>query len=870
LVAILYCSRYGYFDVSHQTLDDEAYVQTSTRYGRAKKEPRSVTFLIYKGLSIVKLQLVFIFLLLFNPLNAQKLLSGIITNELNLPLAGAEIFVKNAAELRTIADQNGYYEMFLNPGEYYLVFSADGYQDRESYLGMRDADTKKDIQLFPMKLSEVQDVKVTAKKYNVGRDKIMKVVAHREQLNQWSYPHEVNVYIKATEQRDKTQKAKEPNERTDKDPTEEGPKIPDWINKLQLVEVELHRAYAPPNDVKETRNAYKALGDVSQLYYTTTVKSNFNFFENLLHLDDLHQTPVSSPISAPGIVAYKYKLEEKYEQNGQMISKIKITPRNTATSTLEGYIWVIDSLWLVQKLDLTMNKGNLLIYDYFRIEQDFQIQGDTLCILQKQVLTYGVKYKNEVSQCKTEAVFSNYNFDPNFAKKYFNSEVAVTSQEAYERDSSYWVQKRAIALTDEEIKFIRAKDSITEYLNRKEYLDSIDAVFNKVTVLKVLWYGVDHRNRELKQQWTIGSLASTIQPIGIGGPRVAPSFDYFKKWKDERTLDSYTRITYGFLNRDLKGDTWWKYRFDPFHFGFLRLALTHDFDVIRGFDAITQIYKRDNFFESTKLNINLEYELFNGFYAYANSQYTKRRSIEGYEFLDGIDEALPNNDPLAFDPYNAFILNFGAYYTPKQRYMREPYRKVVLGSAYPTFSIHYERGLPNILNSAVDHAYLQMEITQNFKIGTLGTSSYRASVGKFLSARAVYEPDYKFQRRSDPIWFSNPLYSFQGFDTMLRTIDYVFQVHYVHHDNGAILNKLPYFKKTRIGLVVGGGAMYIKEHNWQHYELLAGLERNFKVSRRRLRIGVYGVVSDGNQIAPTTAWKISFAMLDDRSMKWNF
>jgi hypothetical protein len=818
----------------------------------------------------VKLQLVFIFLLLFNPLNAQKLLSGIITNELNLPLAGAEIFVKNAAELRTIADQNGYYEMFLNPGEYYLVFSADGYQDRESYLGMRDADTKKDIQLFPMKLSEVQDVKVTAKKYNVGRDKIMKVVAHREQLNQWSYPHEVNVYIKATEQRDKTQKAKEPNERTDKDPTEEGPKIPDWINKLQLVEVELHRAYAPPNDVKETRNAYKALGDVSQLYYTTTVKSNFNFFENLLHLDDLHQTPVSSPISAPGIVAYKYKLEEKYEQNGQMISKIKITPRNTATSTLEGYIWVIDSLWLVQKLDLTMNKGNLLIYDYFRIEQDFQIQGDTLCILQKQVLTYGVKYKNEVSQCKTEAVFSNYNFDPNFAKKYFNSEVAVTSQEAYERDSSYWVQKRAIALTDEEIKFIRAKDSITEYLNRKEYLDSIDAVFNKVTVLKVLWYGVDHRNRELKQQWTIGSLASTIQPIGIGGPRVAPSFDYFKKWKDERTLDSYTRITYGFLNRDLKGDTWWKYRFDPFHFGFLRLALTHDFDVIRGFDAITQIYKRDNFFESTKLNINLEYELFNGFYAYANSQYTKRRSIEGYEFLDGIDEALPNNDPLAFDPYNAFILNFGAYYTPKQRYMREPYRKVVLGSAYPTFSIHYERGLPNILNSAVDHAYLQMEITQNFKIGTLGTSSYRASVGKFLSARAVYEPDYKFQRRSDPIWFSNPLYSFQGFDTMLRTIDYVFQVHYVHHDNGAILNKLPYFKKTRIGLVVGGGAMYIKEHNWQHYELLAGLERNFKVSRRRLRIGVYGVVSDGNQIAPTTAWKISFAMLDDRSMKWNF
>ncbi len=800
----------------------------------------------------------------------QRLLSGIVTNESNLPLAGAEIFVKSATDMRTVADAHGYYEMYLNVGEYYLVFTADGYQDREAFLGMRDADTKRDIQLFPMKLSEVQEVRVTAKKSNVGRDKIMKVVEHREQLNQWSYPHEVDVYIKATEQRETIAKPKNENTRTDPDPTEFLTKVPEWLNKLQLAEVELHRSYAPPNQVKEIRNAYKAFGDVSQLYYTTTVKSNFNFFENSLHLDDLNQIPIASPISAPGIVAYKYKLEEKYEENGYMISKIKISPRNTATSTLEGYIWVIDSLWLVQKLDFTMYKGNLLIYDYFRIEQDYQIQGDTLCVLQKQLLTYGVEYKNEVSQCKTEALYSNYNFEPAFAKRYFNSEVAVTSQEAYERDSAYWVQKRAIALTDEEIKFIRAKDSITDYLNRKEYLDSIDAVFNKVTALKVLWFGVDHRNRELKQQWTISSLASTVQPINIGGPRVAPSFDYFKKWKDERTLDSYTRISYGFLNGDWKGDTWWKYRFDPFHFGFLRVALTHDFDVIRGFDALTQVYKRDNFFESTKLNINLEYELFNGFYAYVNSQFTKRRSLEGYEFLDGIDQALPNNDPLAFAPYDAYIINFGASYTPKQRYMREPYRKVVLGSAYPTFSVNYERGLPQIFNSAVDHAYLQVEMMQNFKIGTLGTSAYRVSVGKFLSARAVYEPDYKFQRRSDPIWFSNPLYSFQGFDTLLRTIDFVMQAHYVHHDNGAILNKIPYFKKTRVGLVVGAGAMYIKEYNWQHYEVVAGLERNFKLSRRRLRIGLYGVISDGNKIAPTTAWKVSFAMLDDRSMKWNF
>jgi len=48
------------------------------------------------------------------------------------------------------------------------------------------------------------------------------------------------------------------------------------------------------------------------------------------------------------------------------------------------------------------------------------------------------------------------------------------------------------------------------------------------------------------------------------------------------------------------------------------------------------------------------------------------------------------------------------------------------------------------------------------------------------------------------------------------------------------------------------------------------LERNFKMSRRRLRIGIYGCVSDGNQTTTHFNYKVSFALLDDRNMKWNF
>jgi hypothetical protein len=827
---------------------------------------------------------IFLFLTILLPslATSQVLLNGTITDEKEIAIPNARVYVKNNAELRTEADVNGYYELRLFPGEYFLVFNSNGYNERESWVVITETPVTRDIQLFPILIHDIEDVQVTAKKSNPGREIMLKVVAKRDSINPWNYSHIVDGYIKATEKLDskvkeeKEKKPKQTSEETTKtndiaDPfEEERKKQTDLANNMNLVEVQFTRNYAPPANVKEVRNAYEKRGNDQNLYYTTTVKSNFNFFQNLLHLDDLHQSPVSSPISGPGILSYKYRLEEQYEENGRIINRIKIIPRSTATTTLEGYIWVVDSIWLVQKLELTLNKGNLLVYDYFKITQTFEHPGDSMCVLTHQELDYGVKYKDQTSVCKTVADFSHYQFNAKFPSKFFGNEVAVTDKEAYEKDSAFWSKNRTTTLTLEEQKYIIAKDSIRDYQNRKEYIDSVDAIFNKVTFLKVLWFGVDHRNRVKKTQWTISSIAATTRPMYIAGPRIAPSFFYFKKWENEHALDAYTEASIGILNSDIKGKTWWRYRYAPFHFGTANIQFNHDFDVIRSYDAITQIYKRENFIETTSGSVGNSYELFNGFYADFNFEFSERRSINGYKFFTFLDEAIPNNDPLEFKTYQAAVSELTVSYTPKQKYMREPKKKVLLGSRYPTFYVTYERGIPKLFGSDVDHEYGRAGMMQTFKIGTLGTSSYHITTGKFLSSKNLYMADFKFQRRSDPIWFSNPLYSFQGLDSSLPSKKIFYEGHFVHHDNGAIINKIPFMKKTGIGLVMGVGALYVKEFDWQHYELFAGLERNFKFSKRRLRIGVYAVASDGNHIDPRMNYKVSFAVLDDRNMKWNF
>ena len=145
--------------------------------------------------------LLFTFTFLTNSFG-QNLLSGVVSDEKNMPIPFAQIYSKNNSDLRTVADVNGYYEMRLFIGEYFLVFSAVGYDDRESYISINNSDIKKDMQLFPTKIQSLDDVDIVAKKTNPGREIMLKVVAKRDSINPWNYPHSCDVYIKATEKID--------------------------------------------------------------------------------------------------------------------------------------------------------------------------------------------------------------------------------------------------------------------------------------------------------------------------------------------------------------------------------------------------------------------------------------------------------------------------------------------------------------------------------------------------------------------------------------------------------------------------------------------------------------------------------------------
>jgi hypothetical protein len=816
-------------------------------------------------------------LLFWSGLLFSQTLEGYIKDDLGIPVPYANIYVKNRAELRAVSNDKGYYVMALDVGSYEIVIQYLGFETLERFVPIKQGKNMMDFTIYPS-TGQLSEVEIKVKRTNPGHEIIKKVVERKDRINPDQYAHSVDVYLKASEKRALSEKRskEEIQEELDKikDPFEREEKAKELklatTENLNIVEVQLERHFQPPNKVKEIRTGYNKRGKDDRLYYTTTTKANFNFFSNILFVDDLNESPVTSPISMAGILSYKYKLVKQWEENGIKYHKIEIDARGSAVSTLSGYLVIQDSVWMVRELSFRMEKGDLLKFDFFEIDQYFDNWGDTLCVLTKQEMRYGVNFKRDETRASTVATFENYRFGQEFGKRYFTNEVAVTTQEAFDKDSSFWESSRKVDLTAEERRLIKIQDSINAIFTKKEYLDSVDREFNRVTFLKVVWFGIDHRNREKKVQWSLSSLAQTIEPIYIAGPRISPNFDYFKKWENEKYIDTYTKLSVGILNGDIKGTARIRYLYDPFKQSAVFLRFRHDFDVIRQQDAISQIFLRDNFIETTRLVAGNFTELFNGFYLDAELEFNERRSIDGYRFITVLDSAISNTAPPKFNTYQSLLLRMRIEYTPGQKFMREPKRKVVLGSKWPTFYIGYEKGIPHFFGSDVNHDYIEAGIMQSFKIGTIGTTNYHTKTGTFINSTIVRDPDNKFHRRSDPLWFSNPLYSFQGLDTLLPTLDFYFEAHLVHHFNGALLNKIPFMKKTRIKSVVGGGYLYLPEHNFSYWEFFGGLERDFKFVKRRLRIGLYGVYSDTNYDKPRGQFKISFSLLDERDMKYNF
>ena len=806
-------------------------------------------------------------------------LRGTVTDPSGEALPFVSIYLENST-YGVASNARGQYTMELEPGTHRVVFQMLGYAKQVLEVTIGNTPITRNVVLEP---EDVELAGVTV--YASGKDPaygiIEEAMAVRKKYLDQLEGYSRQTYVKATSESEASR-----NPLID---TATGAPVRERMN---FVESYSTVYYSHPDKQREVKTAYRDLSEKSQvvvqvsfnfddgtprqtgqmnpyLYYLNASDGNFNFYQNRLDLDALGDLPYLSPIANGAMVAYKYELEETFQENGRTIFKIRVIPRLREGALFEGHIFIEDKTWAISAIDLEVVPGSMRFFRYFRVIQQYEVVQDSLYLPVREEFFYHALDGMKLVISNTIALHSDYEINPDFPKNFFSNELRRVEDDAYDKDSAFWAELRPVTLKVEEQNYVSKQDSIRLHHNSPEYKREQDSLYNHMDWLDILVGGFGRQNSFKGTRWYSEGLLFQARPLMVGGYHQALSGSFSKTWSRAHRLSVRGEVNYGFRNQDVKGFLNLGFQYLPKKFGEIYVEGGDNYTMINSFDALENVLSRSNYINQTSFGVGHKMEFFNGFFADLKMFYEFQRPITGLELAPWSQELFGEaNLPEDFDPYRQLLFEARVSYTPGQEYYLEPYRKVNLGSTWPTFKLHYRKGIPTIFGSQVNFDFLELSATQQIELKAFGTTRYNVFAGRFLNDRSVRFIEHKWFRGSDRFLLSQPLLSYQLLGPSINTKQAYLQMHGVHHFNGTILNKVPLINRLRLQLAGGAGMLLIQENGFRHAELFAGIERPIKIRSQLFKLGVYGAISDSNVSTLDTAIKIGFNIYDPFSRTW--
>lgn len=350
---------------------------------------------------------------------------------------------------------------------------------------------------------------------------------------------------------------------------------------------------------------------------------------------------------------------------------------------------------------------------------------------------------------------------------------------AMKRDSAYWLRMRTIPLKKEEVVSYQKKDSIRELVKTTER--EADTHSQNYQVGGTVLMG---ENMRLKQGVWLrldGLLKAVPEYNFADGFWIGQKLNLNISMKDQRRLTLTPSLYYATARKTWLWQVEGKYSYSPLRRGILKAGMGYvsaDYKgkagSVRFENTLTSLVCADNFmkfYSSRYVHFRNAIDLANGFRMEIAGKYEKRRTLANhitYNFCKKEAEPnLPSSEGGVDMPDNTALL-FGVNldYTPHYYYRLKKGEKEYLRSAWPTFSVGYERGIS--LNDGYNSSFelLQLGIRQSAKMGYFDRLSYWGQVGKFFSVKEIYFPDYKHFPTTG--WILNT----NGFETGFFVADY--------------------------------------------------------------------------------------------------
>jgi hypothetical protein len=497
-----------------------------------------------------------------------------------LPYAG---ITQKGTSHGTMANEEGIYEFTLPVGSHEVIFQYLGFKSLTKTVTVGEGFTELNIQLEEQALNLKEATVANSKEdpaYSIMRKAIAKARFHQLQVRGYS----AKVYSRSTALPSKIPFLIE--KRLKKEGIQEGKSI---LNE-SVSEVSYRRPSSYSQRILSTRNSLD-----------NSIPSPNEYILASLYSPEIAGT--ITPLSPKAFGYYKFEYLGYFEDQGQIVNKIRVIPKAYGEGVFKGSLYIIDDRWSIHSYDLQTTTSGLNISAkqvfspiqnvWLPVNQQFKINGSYLGFAGEfrylVSLTYhkldidpGLREDIVINDHKKESIpagktknleklieqqqeFSTKNFRK-LTKRYekerkkenqisesdrkIREDSIVIDSMANKRDTTYWEMLRPIPLTRSEVSSYAMQDSIKvikDEENKKTRPDSI--YFKPIHLLLGNTYSLGNRNTFYFKSPILSLSYNTVEENAL-----SIVMEWQKKWNKSYQFSLRPLTRYSFGRKKLYGN----------------------------------------------------------------------------------------------------------------------------------------------------------------------------------------------------------------------------------------------------------------------------------------------------------------------------
>ena len=769
-------------------------------------------------------------------------ITGIVKDVNGDVLPFAAVYIKGTSN-GTFSNEKGEYFLDLKKGRQTVVFSYLGYKPVEMVIDYKGKKIYKDITLSPDDVI-LQEVVIEADAEDPAYAIIRKAIKAAPGFRGKPANIEARIYqklkIELLDVPEKIFGMKVAKSEEDKKILSE---LLDTAQNVLLVTETVSTLFRGENGkFKEIILSSKISGNKKGYANLSGIFSNLDFYKDFVVLG----RKLVSPVSRNALLFYDYKLLGTfYDSNGNLINKIKVIPKRKYDPVFAGIIFITGDIWNIRGIDVTVTgkNTNIRFLDTINIKQDFKQLDDGSWALLSQYSTFTIGILGFKAKGYHVRNFVSYKLHRQYDKDFFDKIVYKIEKQANKRDSLYWDKIRPMPLSAKERKGYARMDSLETVTQSKEYLDSIDRVANRVSLLNLLT-GYKHVNSYKHSYWQISSPLADIQYNPVQGYNVNLGFSYYKKFEAGKYFKTGIHSAYGFAGKQLllygKID-FLQNRKKKLQYtleGGRRYLQPSGREIVTpSFNSFTAPVQGKNYiklYEKKYVALTVQRRLKLNLTAKVNMGYGQRNPLVNHSNtgLQEGEQYPPNifSDGENLKYKNKFDFSISLRYKPFAKYLETPFDYHELGSMSPVFEFYYQKAL-GLDDEFVDYDFVRGSVKGLLPAGLLGVTKYQGEAGMFPAHKNTDIIDDWYPggnqmylmtaKRFDNSFHLLPFYYRVGFEPY-----FIFRLH--QYTQGMFAGKIPLLKLLKAEEVFSIDLLKVKGES-VYVETGIGLEKIFGI-----------------------------------------